>query len=303
MSAMAMRRAPDRRDRTLMWGIAVSVLLHALLLLPGLRRAVQSLDLQLERPPQVEPLEFTLVSPPETPTPNDEQSRFLSTVSSKASDTDRRDTQSDVPHSEGRIPIPDQPSDREGAAGGGKNELPPLPVEQDGLSEAIQRSKFTDQISPQRDLSLPDETHDVRNEGSASATIGGISLNTTEWDFAPYLLDLKRRIRQKWIPPIAFTTLGAVHGYTWVRFRIYPDGHMEDMEVVETEGHDSLHRSSANAVKGAAPFRPLPKDFPEEYLEITFGFYYLLPGDEERYFKNGRFIRKDDVPDDERSDP
>ena len=98
---------------------------------------------------------------------------------------------------------------------------------------------------------------------------------------------------------MAFTALGAVHGYTWVRFRIYPDGHMEDMEVVETEGHDSLHRSSANAVKGAAPFRPLPAGFPEEYLEITFGFYYLLPGDEERWFKDGRYIRKGE----ERSEP
>ncbi|MDH4037001.1 MAG: energy transducer TonB [Candidatus Krumholzibacteria bacterium] len=299
MSAMTAGRIPDRRDRALMWGIAVSVLLHALLLLPGLRNAVQSLDIDMKPEPRVEPLEFTLVSPPETPTPTDQQSRFLSTVSSAASDLDRRDTDSDLPRSEGRIPVPDNPSRTPGEEGGGQSELPPLPVEQGGLSEAIQRSKFTEQISPRREPSLPDETHDFEHEGSASATIGGISLNTTEWDFAPYLLDLKRRIKQKWIPPIAFTTLGAVHGYTWVLFRIYPDGHMEGMEVVETEGHDSLHRSSSNAVKGAAPFRPLPADFPEPYLEITFGFYYLLPGDEERYFRNGRFIRKDD----ERSEP
>jgi hypothetical protein len=38
----------------------------------------------------------------------------------------------------------------------------------------------------------------------------------------------------------------------------------------------------------------LPKDFPEKYLEIEFGFYYLLPGDEDRYFKDGRYIRKDE---------
>jgi hypothetical protein len=67
---------------------------------------------------------------------------------------------------------------------------------------------------------------------------------------------------------------------------------MEGMEVIETEGHDSLHRSSANAVKAAAPFRELPEDFPDEFLEIEFGFYYLLPGDENRFFKDGKFIRK-----------
>lgn len=296
---MAVTGTVSRRDRTIVWGIAASVLLHALLLLPGLRDAVQSLDIDFDAEPVAVPMEFTLVSPPETPTPTNQQSRFLSTVSSAASDDDARDTRSDVPRSEGRIPIPDTPYDGEGADGGGQSELPPLPVEQDGLTEALQRSKFTEQISPRRDPSLPDETHDVAHEGSASATIGGISLNTTEWDFAPYLLDLKRRIRQKWIPPIAFTALGAVHGYTWVRFRIHPDGTMEALDVVETEGHDSLHRSSVNAIKGAAPFRPLPGSFPEEYLEITFGFYYLLPGDEERYFKDGRFIRKDE----ERSEP
>ena len=299
MTAMAAARVPERHDRTIVWGIAVSVLLHAILLLPGLREAVHSLDIDLDTEPVAVPMEFTLVSPPETPTPTDQQSRFLSTVSSAASDRDERDTRADMPRSDGRIPIPETPSDTEGADGGGQSDLPPLPVEQDGLTEAIQRSKFTEQISPRREPSLPDATHDVEYEGSASATIGGISLNTTEWDFAPYLLDLKRRIKQKWIPPIAFTALGAIHGYTWVRFRIYPDGRMEAMEVVETEGHDSLHRSSSNAVKGAAPFRPLPDGFPEDYLEITFGFYYLLPGDEERYFKDGRFIRKDE----ERGEP
>jgi outer membrane biosynthesis protein TonB len=99
------------------------------------------------------------------------------------------------------------------------------------------------------------------------------------------LLDLRHRIKQHWLPPMAFTALGAIHGYTKINFRIYPDGRMEALSVVEELGHESLHRASANAIKGAAPFRPLPDDFPEEYLDITFGFYYLLPGDEKEFFK------------------
>ena len=47
-----------------------------------------------------------------------------------------------------------------------------------------------------------------------------------------------------------------------------------------------MHRASENAIKGAAPFRPLPDNFPEDYLDITFGFYYLLPGDREEFFGN-----------------
>lgn len=295
------RTLPMQRDRAIVWGLALSIALHAVLFVPGLRDVFKdAVDIELDvPPPPAVPMEFTLVSPPEQPTPNEERSRFASTVSSQASDTDSRDTGADVPHGEGKLPLPDTPGKPEGADGGGESELPPLPQEQEGLTEALQRSKWTSEMSPRREPSFADETQDFYEPGSARASIGGISLSTTAWDFAPYLLDLKRRIKQKWIPPLAFTALGAVHGYTWVRFRIYPDGHMEGMEVIETEGHDSLHRSSGNAVKGAAPFRELPDDFPEKFLEIEFGFYYLLPGDENRFFRDGKFIRKGE----ERSQP
>src|SRR4030095_659505 len=119
--------------------------------------------------------------------------------------------------------------------------------EQGGPVEPVKPPKWRSEMAPRQARSFADETELFDEPGSARASIGGISLSTTEWDFAPYLLDLKRRIKQKCIPPIAFTALGAVHGYTWVKFRIFPDGHMEGAEVVETEGHDSLHRSSLNA--------------------------------------------------------
>jgi hypothetical protein len=274
------------KDRTIVWGLVVSVLIHAVLLIPQVKDLLMN-NLELDLPDEVyiEPLEFELVSPPSRPIPTDQTSRYLSTVSSAASDVVDTNEKSDLPHGEGIVPIPDTPSQQEGAEGGGESELPPLPEEVTDLGEAFKRSKFLSEISPRRDLSLPDRNPDFKNEASARASIGGITINTTAWDFAPYLLDLKHRIKQHWIPPLAFTALGSIHGYTWVRFRIYPNGRMENLEVIETEGHDSLHRSSANAVRGAAPFRPLPEDFPEDYLDITFGFYYLLPGDEDRFFR------------------
>ncbi|NIM20723.1 MAG: hypothetical protein GTO51_10945 [Candidatus Latescibacteria bacterium] len=279
-------RPISRQDRTILWGIVVSVLIHGILLLPPVKEVLlKKWDFSLPVEVAIEPLEFTLVSPPERPTPTDRLSRYLSTVSSQASDVVDTEEKSDLPHGEGVFPFPDTPSPEEGAEGGGASELPPLPEEVTDLGEAFERSKFLSQISPRREPSLPERNLDFDNEASARASIGGISLNTTAWDFAPYLLDLKHRIKQHWIPPLAFTALGSIHGYTWVRFRIYSDGRMEGLEIVQTEGHDSLHRSSVGAVKGAAPFRPLPEDFPEEYLEITFGFYYLLPGDEKRFFR------------------
>lgn len=269
-----------------MWGIALSVLIHGVLLLPHVRELLmRDFDLSLPDEVVVVPMEFELVSPPSSPTPTNQVSRYLSTVSSAARDVVDTEDKTDVPHGEGLMPFPDTPSPLEGAEGGGQSEVPPLLEETTDLGEAFKRSKFLDQQSPRREQSLPEQNPDFKNKGSVRASIGGISLNTMAWNFAPYLLNLKHRIKQNWIPPLAFTALGSIHGYTWVRFRIYPDGKMEALEVVETEGHDALHRSSVGAVKGAAPFRKLPQDFPEDYLEITFGFYYLLPGDEQRFFR------------------
>jgi hypothetical protein len=274
----------SHRDRTILWSVIASALLHLVLLVPGVREIGPSDLFEVKKLPVVlEPMEFELVSPPERPTPTNRVSRYLSTVSSAASDDSRENDDSALPKSDGTSPFPDTPSARAGAEGGGQGELPPLPEEMGDLGEALRRSKFLDQMSPSRELSLPDMNPDFKSESSARASVGGISINTTAWDFAPYLLDLKQRIKQHWIPPLAFTALGAIHGYTKINFRIYPDGRLEGLSVVETNGHESLHRSSLNAIKGAAPFRPLPKDFPEECLDITFGFYYLLPGDEEKF--------------------
>ncbi|MDH3217440.1 MAG: energy transducer TonB [Candidatus Krumholzibacteria bacterium] len=273
------------RDRTIYWSVVVSAILHVVVLAPFVRDLIPEDFFTLKAEPIfVEPLEFVLVSPPERPTPSDDLSKYLSTVSSQASDVVDTDDKTDVPHSEGVIPIPDTPSPQDVAEGGGQKDLPPLPEDKTDLAEAFERSRFLSQSSPSRAPSLPMENPEFKNPGSTRASVGGISINTTAWDFAPYLLDLKHRIKQHWIPPLAFTALGAIHGYTKINFRIYPDGSMQAMTVIDTRGHDSLHKASENAIKGAAPFRPLPEDFPEEYLDITFGFYYLLPGDEEKFF-------------------
>jgi hypothetical protein len=274
----------SNRDRAILWSVVASILLHLVLLLPMVKGLVPSDAFEIEEVSVVlPPMEFELVSPPQDPTPSNRVSRYLSTVTSAASDDSPQNDDSALPQSDGRSPFPDTSSPSEGAEGGGSGELPPLPEEMSDLGEAFKRSKFLDQMSPSRELSLPEMNPEFKNESSARASVGGISINTTAWDFAPYLLDLKQRVKQHWIPPLAFTALGAIHGYTKINFRIYPDGKLEALAVIETNGHESLHRSSLNAIKGAAPFRPLPKDFPEEYLEITFGFYYLLPGDEEKF--------------------
>jgi hypothetical protein len=40
-----------------------------------------------------------------------------------------------------------------------------------------------------------------------------------------------------------------------------------------------LHPASFAAMQGAAPFRPLPADFPDDSLVVTVRFMYLPPGE------------------------
>jgi outer membrane biosynthesis protein TonB len=105
--------------------------------------------------------------------------------------------------------------------------------------------------------------------------MGGLSFNTYSWNFAPYLIELKRRIQKNIYPPPAFTHLG-FEGTNMLRFRIYPDGRLDNLVVLDSQGEEALVETSRKAVIVSAPFHPLPGDFPEDYLEVTGKFEYFI---------------------------
>jgi TonB family protein len=110
---------------------------------------------------------------------------------------------------------------------------------------------------------------------SSAANQGGISFNTYDWDFAPYLIRLKKRIERNIYPPPAFTHLG-IGGSNIIRFRISRDGTVTGPEVLGSEGEKALIETSKRAVEVSAPFWPLPEDFPRDYLEVTAKFFYVV---------------------------
>lgn len=120
----------------------------------------------------------------------------------------------------------------------------------------------------------PRVKHD--NEKTRALDMGGLSFNTYDWNFAPYMLALKEKIRSNIFPPIAFTRLGMISGETLLRFKIYPTGEMRNLEVLVYKGDKSLMETSYTAVDISAPFPELPADFPEPYLEVTGKFLYLI---------------------------
>lgn len=142
------------------------------------------------------------------------------------------------------------------------------------IKEYVQKQQKPDQ--PGIRERLPGVLHD--NRDSRALDFGGVSFNTYDWEFAPYMLALKRKVRRNIYPPPAFTQLGMISGTTVLRFKIYPDGQLKDLTVLGYEGHESLMQTSNTAVEISAPFPPLPANFPEPFLEVTFRFLYLIHG-------------------------
>ena len=114
------------------------------------------------------------------------------------------------------------------------------------------------------------------NRASSAEDLGGVSLSTYAWDFAPYIFYMKKHIRNHIYPPPAFYQIGAISGETVLRFRVQLDGSMTDLMLINYTGHKALMETSVNSVRASNPFRPLPKDFPDSYLELTWTFIYAI---------------------------
>jgi hypothetical protein len=111
-------------------------------------------------------------------------------------------------------------------------------------------------------------------EGNASLT-GDVSLNTTQWDYAPWLQRFSHRLMQKWVAPYAYY-LGILKDGGWavIEVEIAPSGQMLRLDLLEEQGHPSLIRAATSAVREMAPTERLPADFPEKTLILRIRMVY-----------------------------
>ena len=77
-----------------------------------------------------------------------------------------------------------------------------------------------------------------------------------------------------WTVPPVYSRLGLIYGYTIIWAKLNRKGEMLDYKVLKHEGHTSLLESSVGAIRSSFPFKPLPDNFPDEFLEITFLLRY-----------------------------
>lgn len=240
--------------------------------------------------PDEKRIAFELVETPEdarTDIPP-EETNLVSDKNARARDMREGDTGADLPYSEGDLDVKNMPSDATVAQG-----RPEQPGVESSSETTSSNREYSYQVAPSSSsgsetsfsrealLGRPQRNtrqssrirYDQRN--NSARDIGGFSLNTYAWDFAPYLLELKDSIQRNVFPPPAFTQLG-FGGTNTIQFRINPDGKLEGPWLLNSRGEKALIETSKKAVIFSAPFRPLPKDFPEEYLVVTAKFDYFV---------------------------
>jgi hypothetical protein len=111
-------------------------------------------------------------------------------------------------------------------------------------------------------------------EGNASLA-GDVSLNTTAWDYAPWLQRFGRRLMKTWFAPEAYY-LGVLKegGWAVIEVEIAPSGQMLRLDLLEEQGHSSLIRAATTAVRGLDPVERLPAGFPEKTLILRIRMIY-----------------------------
>jgi hypothetical protein len=110
--------------------------------------------------------------------------------------------------------------------------------------------------------------------GNAGLT-GDVSLNTTAWDWAPWIQRFGRRLMRSWYAPPAYY-MGVLKdgGWTVVEMEIARTGEVLRMEVLEEQGHPSLMNAATSALRSISPMEKLPTDFPEKTLILRVRMVY-----------------------------
>ena len=121
------------------------------------------------------------------------------------------------------------------------------------------------------------DTHQPQMDNPAgnAALTGDVSLNTTEWEYAPWLQRFGRRLMQTWYaPPAYYMGILKDGGWAVVEIEIDRSGQLLRLDLLEQQGHPTLIRAATMALQAMAPMERLPSDFPEKTLVLRIRMIY-----------------------------
>lgn len=171
----------------------------------------------------------------------------------------------------GKVPINRQAkAPREARRSVSKKETPEVKKSSEAAKKLFPSYDELTQISresakKQRASKLPE---DIDNGKS-------IQLNTEQFKFHSYYINLKRKIELVWEYPYLARESG-LQGRLLMRFVINRDGSLAEAKVLRSSGFALLDREALRAVHDAAPFPPLPARMNSDRLVVNATFEYLL---------------------------
>ncbi|MBN2366630.1 MAG: hypothetical protein EH225_12045 [Calditrichaeota bacterium] len=283
------------KDRKVIYiSLIISVLLHVILLI-----LVTDIDLfafsRTPQQPEIQPLELVFEQPAPPPQPREQlPEKFYEIVENpnasgeKPENTDMLSTAS----SRSRAPVI-SPGQIRAVPGSESDQNQKKNTEEvsEEVREALEksllaykenrsfsRSALTGEKIAQKfegeEMEVQKGEMSRRPEGFKADLVGDFALSTYEWEWAPYWLKFKHKLNRVWYAPPAYYELGLISGHTILRFKVYRNGEMRDLQVLRQVGHQSLEQSSVSAIQAVFPFLPLPSNFPDEYLEVTLKMIY-----------------------------
>ncbi len=92
-------------------------------------------------------------------------------------------------------------------------------------------------------------------------------------DFTSYMKKLQKEIYSNWHPFKSNTGNNVI-----LFFKIGKDGRLLTLAILKSSGLEEADDAALAAVNNAAPFRPLPKEFKGESIDIEFDFDYNVLG-------------------------
>ena len=117
------------------------------------------------------------------------------------------------------------------------------------------------------------------NPNASRLNTGSLSFDTAGWDLGPYARKVQERVQSNWHVPEAQVVLRQ-KGWVAIRFDVFKDGSIRDLQVVRPSGIPSYDQSALDALRSSDPLPPLPKEVTVPKISGLFRFYYNMEGEE-----------------------
>lgn len=115
---------------------------------------------------------------------------------------------------------------------------------------------------------------EMNSDGNAGLT-GDVSLNTTAWEYAPWMERFSRKLMDHWVAPLVYS-MGVLKDGGWcvLEVEISKSGELLRCDVLEQQEHHALTLAAESAVRSSAPMERLPDHFPEQTLILRLRMIY-----------------------------